>query len=154
MAPHTSGWDVVVGMAARAVIPIDNAFFLGKKELFEGTFGWFFHWVGGVPVDRSVHKNMVEQVVKIFNQRNSFVLALSPEGTRKKVDKLKTGFYHIARQAHVPMILAGLDYSLKELVLSEPFYAGEDQESDIKQIIAFFAPIKGKYPENGLQHLH
>jgi 1-acyl-sn-glycerol-3-phosphate acyltransferase len=153
VAPHTSGWDVIVGMAARAAIPIKNAHFLGKKELFDGPFGWFFRWAGGVPVDRTVQKNMVEQVAEMFKGKESFAVALSPEGTRKKVEKLKTGFYHIAKQANVPMILAGLDFAGKQVILSEPFFAGDNQEEDIKKIISFFAPIRGKHPELGLQHL-
>ncbi len=153
VAPHTSNWDVVIGMAARAVIPIKEAYFLGKKELFDGAFGGFFRWLGGVPVDRSGSHNMVDQVVDMFNQREYFALALSPEGTRKKVDRLKTGFYHIARQAGVPMILCGLDFSNKQLVFSEPIYAGNDMQADLNKIITFFADIKGKYPDQGLAHL-
>ena len=103
VGPHTSSWDVVTGMAARSVIPIPHAHYLGKKELFKGPFGWFFRATGGVPVDRDSKNRLVDQVVEEFNIRENFILALSPEGTRKRVDRLKTGFWHIAKQANVPV---------------------------------------------------
>lgn len=153
VGPHTSGTDVVIGMAARSVIPIPHAHYLGKKELFDGWFGWFFRSTGGVPVDRSGNKNMVEQVVAEFARRKNFVLALSPEGTRKKVDRLKTGFWHIAKLAGVPIVMAGLDFAKKELILSVPFFPGENPEADLPKLIQFFASVSGKIPENGMQHL-
>jgi 1-acyl-sn-glycerol-3-phosphate acyltransferase len=153
VGPHTSSTDVIIGMAARAIVPIPYAHYLGKKELFDGNFGWFFRATGGVPVDRFSKNNMVEQVVNEFNIREHFVLALSPEGTRKKVDRLRTGFWHIAKQAGVPIVMAGLDYGKKELILSAPFIPGEHPEDDMPDLIKFFAPIKGKIPENGMRHL-
>ena len=153
VGPHTSAWDVVTGMAARSVVPIPHAHFLGKKELFDGPFGWFFRMAGGVPVDRFSKNNMVEQVVEEFRKRENFVLALAPEGTRKKVDRLKTGFWHIAKQAGVPIVMAGMDFFKKELVLSRPFMPGSSAEEDMPAIIRFFAPIKGKNPDAGMGHL-
>jgi 1-acyl-sn-glycerol-3-phosphate acyltransferase len=153
VAPHTSAWDVVMGMAVRAVMPIRDAHFLGKKELFSGPMGWFFKAVGGVPVDRSGNQNMVEQVAEIFKARPDFKLAMSPEGTRRKVDRIRTGFYYIAKKANVPIVLAGLDFSLKTLIFSEPFYPTDDEAADFAKIISFFTPIKGKYPELGMGHL-
>ncbi|WP_052323718.1 1-acyl-sn-glycerol-3-phosphate acyltransferase [Flavihumibacter sp. ZG627] len=150
VGPHTSGWDVVAGMATRAIVPIPHAHYLGKKELFEGPFGWFFRMTGGVPVDRFSKNNMVEQVVELFRERKDFVLALSPEGTRKKVERLRTGFWHIAKLADVPIIMAGMDFSKKELILSPPFMPGDRPEDDLPSIISFFAPIKGKNPELGM----
>jgi 1-acyl-sn-glycerol-3-phosphate acyltransferase len=153
VGPHTSAWDVVTGMAARSVIPIPYAHYLGKKELFDGPFGWFFKATGGVPVDRFSKNNLVEQVVQEFAKRENFVLALSPEGTRKKVDRLKTGFWHIAKQAKVPIVMAGMDFSTKTLKLSPPFYPGEEPAEDLRRIIDFFAPVKGRHPELGMHDL-
>jgi 1-acyl-sn-glycerol-3-phosphate acyltransferase len=153
VGPHTSGTDVVVGMAARSIVPIPFAHYLGKKELFDGRFGWFFRATGGVPVDRFSKNNMVEQVVSEFNHRKNFVLALSPEGTRKKVDRLRTGFWHIAKQAGVPIVMAGLDFAKKELILSAPFIPGESPEADLPILLRFFGTVTGKNPENGMQHL-
>lgn len=153
VAPHTSWKDILLGLATRSKLKIYKAKFLGKKELFDGMFGWFFRWLGGVPVDRSGKLGMVEQVVEMFNNNEEFKLGLSPEGTRKKVDKLKTGFYYIAKQANVPIIMVGFDFSKKEVILSEVFYTTENEEADFKKIIDFYAPIKGVHPEKGLAHL-
>lgn len=153
VGPHTSSTDVIIGMAARALVPIPNAHYLGKKELFDGPFGWFFRMTGGVAVDRFSKNNMVEQVVEEFRKREKFVLALSPEGTRKKADRLRTGFWHIAKQAGVPIVMAGLDYAKKQVILSPPFFPGERFEDDLPVLINFFTHIKGKYPENGMEHL-
>lgn len=152
IAPHTSWKDVVVGMAARSVLKAKIKF-LGKKELFDGPFGWLFRWQGGTPVDRFSSHGVVEQVVEKFNSNEKFVLGMAPEGTRKKVDKLRTGFYHIALKANVPVLMVGLDFSKKQVVLSDPFFLTGNEEDDMKKIISFFAPIKGKHPEQGLQHL-
>ena len=152
VAPHTSWKDVLLGFAARDQLKIYKARFLGKKELFDGPFGWLFKMLGGTPVDRFSKQGVVEQVVELFQRHEEFILALSPEGTRKKVSKLRTGFYHIARQAKVPIQMIGFDFSRKELVVAEPFDTSNEQE-DFKRIIHFFAPIKGAKPELGLGHL-
>ncbi len=153
VAPHTSWKDILLGLATRSKLKIYTAKFLGKKELFDGPFGWFFRWLGGVPVDRFSKHGMVEQVVDMFNNNEEFKIGLSPEGTRKKVDKLRTGFYHIAKQANVPIVMVGFDFSKKEVVLSEAFYTSDNEEADFKKIIDFFAPIKGYHPDKGLSHL-
>ena len=157
VAPHTSWKDILVGFAARHELKIDHAKFLGKKELFEGPFGRFFKNLGGIPVDRfnknSGKESVVDQAVNLFNENENFILGISPEGTRKRVEKLKTGFYQIARNAHIPMVLVGFDFKNKEVVLGEPIFAGENQEDDFKKIINFFATIEGANPELGLGHL-
>jgi 1-acyl-sn-glycerol-3-phosphate acyltransferase len=152
VAPHTSWKDVLVGFAARDQLKIYKARFLGKKELFDGPFGWLFKMLGGTPVDRFSKQGAVEQVVELFNKHDEFILALSPEGTRKKVEKLRTGFYHIAKHANVPIQMIGFDFSTKEIVIAELFYPVNEVE-DFKSIIDFFAPIKGAKPELGLSHL-
>lgn len=152
VAPHTSWKDVVVGLAARSVLKA-NIKFLGKKELFDGPFGWLFRWQGGTPVDRFSSHGVVEQVVDKFNSQEEFVIGMAPEGTRKKVDKLRTGFYHTALNAKVPVLMVGLDFSKRRVVFSEPFFLSGNEAADMEKIISFFAPIKGKHPEQGLQHL-
>ncbi len=153
VGPHTSGWDVIVGVLYRSAVGVSETKFLGKKELFNGPFGFVFRSLGGTPVDRFNKHNVVEQVVELFNRNEIFMLALSPEGTRKKVDKLRTGFYHIARGANVPIVMVGLDFKNKRLIISEPFYTTENQEKDLQKIIEFFAPIQGKIPGFGMGHL-
>ena len=153
VAPHTSGWDFIIGVLFRKALGLEKARYLGKKELFDPPFGFLFRWLGGYPVDRSQNKNMVEEVVKIFNAHEEFGIALSPEGTRKRVDKLRTGFYNIAKKAGVPIAMVGLDFENKRIVISQPFYVSDNQEADFEHILKFFRPIKGKYPKNGLSHL-
>ena len=89
----------------------------------------------------------------MFNNNESFAIALSPEGTRKKVDRLRTGFYHIAKKANVPIIMLALDFEHKEFRFAPPFYASENIAADFKHIIDFFANVKGKNPELGISHL-
>ena len=153
VGPHTSWKDILVGFAARDQLKIGKAKFLGKKELFEGPFGWFFRSLGGVPVDRFSNHGAVEQVVDMFNNNDEFILAMSPEGTRKKVDKLRTGFYHIAKQAKVPILMVGFDFSKKEVIVAKPFMPSDNETADFRHIIEFFAPVKGAKPEQGMGHL-
>lgn len=153
VGPHTSNWDFVIGVLFRKALRLEKARYLGKKELFDPPFGFLFRWLGGYPVDRSKNKNMVEEVVKVFNQREEFGIALSPEGTRKRVDKLRTGFYNIAKGANVPIVIVGLDYENKRVFFSKPFTPTDNQEADFEYILKFFRPIKGKFPEKGLGHL-
>jgi 1-acyl-sn-glycerol-3-phosphate acyltransferase len=153
VAPHTSAWDFPLGLAARSYLNLKHTYYLGKEELFKGPFGFLFRATGGYPVNRFNKEKMVDQVVELFNTHDQFILALSPEGTRKKVDRLRTGFYHIAKKAGIPIIMIGFDFSKKEISIASPFFAGEDEAADFRKIIEFFAPIKGKIPELGLEHL-
>jgi 1-acyl-sn-glycerol-3-phosphate acyltransferase len=152
VAPHTSGWDFVIGVMFRSVLHMEKAHYLGKAELFKPPFGFLFRWLGGYPVDRSSRHNMVEQVVNIFQQHDEFVLALSPEGTRQRVDRLRTGFYNIARQAKVPIVMIGFDYQRKLVLIDKPFDV-TNEEVDMKRILDFFRPVRGKFAEKDLGHL-
>ncbi len=153
VAPHTSSWDFVIGLAMRSKLHLTDARFLGKEELFRGPFGFFFRMLGGTPVDRTHHHNMVDQVAEIFRSHEKFVLAMAPEGTRKKVERLRTGFYFIAKKAGVPIVMAGLDFTKKQLVISEPFFTTDDEAADFRHIHQFYAPIQGRKPELGIAHL-
>jgi 1-acyl-sn-glycerol-3-phosphate acyltransferase len=150
VAPHTSNWDFVVGVVARSILRLHHVKFLGKKELFKWPYGFIFRWLGGYPVDRKRHSNLVETVVQLFNSKESFAIALAPEGTRKKVDQIKTGFYHIALQTGIPIIQVGFDFSEKTIKIQPPFYPTGHKEEDMEHIMRFFQSVKGKYPELGL----
>ncbi|HMQ00347.1 MAG TPA: lysophospholipid acyltransferase family protein [Cyclobacteriaceae bacterium] len=152
VAPHTSNWDFIVGVLFRSALKV-KAYYLGKAELFKPPFGFIFRWLGGYPVNRSTSQNMVDEVVQLFNSKETFSIALSPEGTRKRVDKLRTGFYYIAKQAKVPIVMAALDFENKKAIFAEPFFTTDNQEADFEHILKFFRPIKGKRPELGLSHL-
>jgi len=153
VAPHTSGWDVIIGALYRTALKMGDCKFLGKAELFKPPFGFVFRRMGGIPVERSNNHNLVEQVINLFNSEKLFKLALSPEGTRKKANRLKTGFYYMAKGANAPLVMAGLDFKNKRLIVSEPFFTTDNEQNDFKKIIEFFAPIEGKIPENGMMHL-
>lgn len=151
VAPHTSNWDFIIGLAVRSVKRMKTKF-LGKKELFKFPFGFIFRWLGGYPVDRSESQNIVDVVAGIFDEHEEFSIALSPEGTRSKVDRLRTGFYHIAKKANVPIVMAAIDYAEKKVIFDQPFYP-KTEENDFSRIINFYKDVKGKYPENGIKHL-
>lgn len=153
VGPHTSSWDFVIGIAFRSKLKLTHAKYLGKAELFKGPFGFIFRKLGGYPVERSAQHHMVDQAAALFNGQETFRLVLSPEGTRKKVERLKTGFYHIAKKAGVPILMVGMDFAKKELSISAPFFPGGDESADFRKIHEFFAPIQGKIPEQGLSHL-
>lgn len=150
VAPHTSNWDFVVGVAARSILRIQKAQFLGKSQLFKPPFGWFFRMLGGHPVERTTSQDMVDQVVKIFDRHDEFILAMAPEGTRKKVEKLRTGFYYIAKGAHVPIVPVGFDYKKKEVVVGQPLYPSDSFDGDTEKILSFYRKIRGRNPELGL----
>ena len=150
VAPHTSNWDFLVGVAARSILRIQKAQFLGKSQLFRPPFGWFFRMLGGHPVERASSQDMVDQVVKIFNKHERFILAMAPEGTRKKVEKLRTGFYYIAKGAHIPIIPVGFDFRLKTVIVSQPLYPTDNMDSDLEKILSFYRTITGRNPELGL----
>ena len=153
VGPHTSNWDFIFGLAFRSVSKIKHSKFLGKSQLFKWPYGFIFRGLGGIPVDRKSKHNIVEQVANEFYKHDEFLLAIAPEGTRKKVKQLKTGFYYISKAANVPIVMAGMDFEKKTLMYSEPFFATEDESKDFKTIINFFANIKGKNPEQGMSHV-
>jgi 1-acyl-sn-glycerol-3-phosphate acyltransferase len=150
VAPHTSNWDFVIGVMARSIIRMQKAKFLGKDSLFRPPFGWLFRALGGYPVDRSKSHDVVQQVVDIFNSHEEFILALAPEGTRKKVDKLRTGFYYIAKGAHVPIVPVGFDFGHKQIVIGNPLMTTDNFDEDMKSLMDFYQKMKGRNPELGL----
>ncbi len=150
VAPHTSNWDFPIGVLARSVLHIEKAKFLGKDSLFKPPFGWFFSWLGGYPVDRSNRHEVVQQVVNIFNKHEEFIIAMAPEGTRKKVDKLRTGFYFIAKGANIPIIPCGFDFEKKIIKVGTPFYPTDNPDHDFQILIDFYKTIHGKNPELGI----
>ena len=145
-APHTSWQDFPIGILARNTSGI-KINFIGKDSLFKGPFGFIFRNLGGTPVDRSKSNNLVDAIVQVFNQKEEFRLALSPEGTRKKVEKWKTGFYYIAKGAKVPIVMATLDFGRKQVKISEPYYTTDDKEKDFAYFHSFFADVIAKKPD-------
>ncbi|GAB4164788.1 MAG: 1-acyl-sn-glycerol-3-phosphate acyltransferase [Winogradskyella sp.] len=141
--PHTSWHDFYIGILLRKITGVKTNF-VGKKELFRWPFGYYFRAVGGKPLDRTPGQNKVEAIAKLFEQEDEFRLTLAPEGTRKKVDNWKTGFYYIAKAAKVPIIMFTLDFKNKQNKVSEPFYPTDNFEEDFKFMTSFFEGVEGK----------
>ena len=146
VAPHTHYIDFFLGLAIRKKMKMDFVHFLGKKELFWGIFGVILRKLGGFPVERGKNLNQVDEVIKLYNERENFHIALSPEGTRKKVNRLKSGFYHISKNANVPIILVGLDFANKKVLFGAPFYTTDNEVADKQKIVKFFKGIIGFVP--------
>lgn len=146
--PHTSWWDFLLGVFSRTIIDREIGF-VAKKELFKFPFNYFFYWTGGRPLDRSKGQNKVEAIAQIFEKQEVLRLALSPEGTRKKVTEWKTGFYYIAMKANVPIVPVAFDYGKKQVVYHDPFYPTGNIEQDLIFLRAYFKDVKGKIPQNG-----
>ena len=145
--PHTSAWDFPLGLFARAAIGKDIKY-VGKKSLFKPPLGWIMRALGGYPVDRSTSQNFVASVIQIFDSQDEFMLTLAPEGTRKKVEKFKTGFYYIALGAKVPLILVKFDYAEKAIKFDPvAFVPTGDVEADMAYLWDYFKGVKGKVPE-------
>ena len=150
VAPHTSNWDFVVGKLCYTALG-RNAGFLIKKEWFFFPFNLFFSWLGGVPVDRNKHTSVTDQMVEEFNKRRAFQLAITPEGTRKRTDTWKRGFYYIAQKAQVPIMIAYFDYAKKEAGFKNVFYPTGDAEKDIRTIREYYRGVTACHPENFVQ---
>ncbi len=143
-APHARTADFFVGLCVRESVGLDIKY-LGKAELFRPPFGWIFYALGGTPLIRSENKNQVQQVVDKFNQQGNYLLAMAPEGTRKNVKKLRTGFYYMALAASVPIIMAGFDYHRKYIIFAEPFMPSGNFESDMQTFfVPFYKSIEGE----------
>lgn len=148
VAPHTSWTDLFIGLFTKWKHGMP-AYFVAKQEFFTPFTGWFFRMLGGFPIDRSGGKNMVQGSADIIRAHDRFQMTVAPEGTRAYVPKWRTGFYHIARLAEVPIVMCSLDYTNKIETFSVPFWPSGDEEKDFEQITAFFKGVKGKVPENG-----
>jgi 1-acyl-sn-glycerol-3-phosphate acyltransferase len=148
--PHTANVDFLIALLVRGIMKVEINF-VGKKELFTFPFGYYFRSVGGAPLDRSGGKNNVDATAEVFNKHETFRLALSPEGTRKKVTELRTGFYYIALKANVPIIPVAFDYGKKEVRIGNHITVSGNYEEDMKIILPHFKDAIGKIPERSFQ---
>jgi 1-acyl-sn-glycerol-3-phosphate acyltransferase len=145
-AYHTSNWDFVIGLCAAFMLRV-KAYWIGKDNLFKPPFDRFFRWIGGIPINRSKSQNMVECIIQVFRENTNLLIALAPEGTRRKTHYWKSGFYHIALGASIPIVLAFIDYPTKSCGIGEVLYPTGDVEADMKKIRAFYSRFVGKFPE-------
>ncbi len=147
--PHTSNWDFPIGVLVRGAESAKVTFF-GKATLFKPPFGWLFRAMNGLPVDRSQRTNFVQQVVDEFNKRDSLQVIITPEGTRRKVEKLKSGFYYIAKGASIPIVPVLFNWKDKKIIFKSPFFTSVNEELDKLQILEIFRQGIGKIPEWGI----
>jgi 1-acyl-sn-glycerol-3-phosphate acyltransferase len=145
-APHTSNWDAPISLAIVFAFRF-KANWLVKHTAFRWPFRGVLRWLGGIPIDRTKSTDVVTQMVEELKNRAELVLLIAPEGTRKKVTRWKTGFYHIACGAGVPLVLAFLDYARKEGGLGPVIQPTGNLEADMAKILGFYATITGKHPE-------
>jgi 1-acyl-sn-glycerol-3-phosphate acyltransferase len=146
--PHTSNWDFPLGLLVRSAQGID-IWFVAKDSIFRPPFGWLFRMLGGYPVNRKKSTNFVRSMMDIFEREKRFHVVLAPEGTRSKVDKLKTGFYYIARNSAAAIVMCRFDWEHKVVAFSEPFSPSADKDADFKIIDDYYRGTKGKCPELG-----
>ncbi|OOV87791.1 glycerol acyltransferase [Oceanospirillum linum] len=142
-APHTTNWDLpyALMLAFKLKLPI---YWMGKTSIFRFPFGGLMRWLGGIPVERTRSTNLVDTMIDRFKAEKQLLIVIAPEGTRKKVSEWKSGFYHIACGANVPLLLGFIDYPNKRGGIGLVFQASGDYDKDLKEIKAFYAPFKGK----------
>lgn len=145
-APHTSNWDGVLAVLTLFGLGLDIRWMV-KNDIFVPPFKRFLRWLGAVPVDRKAAQNVVRQVVDHYNEREHFLLVIAPEGTRRKVERWKTGFYRIALGAGVPIALAYGDYERRVVGFGPVIEPTGDIEADMERIYAFYDTITPRHPE-------
>lgn len=145
-APHTTNWDMPFMLAVAYRLGVRPSW-LGKRELFRWPFGGFMRWLGGIPVDRSARGNLVAQVVESFQGLERLFLVIPPSGTRKRARHWKSGFYHIARGARVPLLCTYLDYERKAGGVGLSFVPTDDLRADMDRIREFYADVRGLRPD-------
>jgi 1-acyl-sn-glycerol-3-phosphate acyltransferase len=140
-APHSSNWDFLIGIAAVFALRLD-VHFVGKAELFRGPLGPPMRWLGGLPVDRHRPEGFVEQIVARFRERDQLLLAMAPEGTRKPVERWKSGFYRIAMGAGVPIVAGYFDNAHKRVGFGPVLYPTGDLEADFGRLHEFYGGME------------
>lgn len=144
VAPHTSNWDFIVGVLARRAFGLE-AYFIGKHSLFKPPFGPIMRWLGGTPVRRDVKGGVVGQIVDTIRASDTFVLGIAPEGTRKRGEAWRTGFYHMAAGAEIPIVPVTFDYGRRRIVAAPPIVPTGNIEADLAPMRAFYdqaTPLK------------
>jgi len=142
-APHSSWWDGVWGLGVKIAIGADISF-MAKRELFFWPLGWFLRKLGGIPIERSTTRGIVEQMSERLRDSHQLWIGIAPEGTRKQVSKWKTGFWHIARAADVPIVLAYFHYPERTIGFGPLFHTTDDMEADLGRLREFYSQWRGK----------
>ena len=145
-APHTTNWDFVVMLAVMASFGA-RASFMGKDSLFKRPFGPITRRLGGIPIRRGIRESVVEQMARAFNAAESLIIVIAPAGTRRRSDHWKSGFYHIARTAQVPIAPARINYPEKLVTIGQSFVPGDDLTADMGALRAFYANGQGRHAD-------
>lgn len=144
-APHTSNWDFPLAMLAMPAIGFRFRW-VGKHTLFRWPMGVVMRALGGIALDRAGSRGFVAQLVALYQAEANLVIAIAPEGTRSHTDHWRSGFYHVARGAGIPVVMGYLDYARREMGISAPFKLSGDVDADMRVIRDFYADIQGKHP--------
>ena len=147
VTPHTSNWDFVVGVAAKLALGL-RILFLGKDTLFRFPLGMLMRGLGGMPVDRASPHDVVNQVRVEFSRRDRLIVGLAPEGTRKRVERWRTGFYHIAHGAGVPILPVALDWENRVIRIHQPAATTGNLEADVADLQRRLSGARGKRPRS------
>ena len=147
VAPHTSNWDFPTGLWIKLAMRMGGRF-VGKHTLFRFPLGIFMRWLGGVPVDRGAAAGFVGEAARAVREAERMTLVIAPEGTRRRADKWKSGFYRIAVEAGVPIVGAGFDYPRRVVFFTPPFHPTGDYERDLAVLRAMYRPEMAVRPEN------
>jgi len=147
LAPHTSNMDFIVGLAPLFALALRLSF-MAKKPLFWEPFGTYLRWIGGVPIDRAAPGGTVREVIKQFQTREQFLLVITPEGTRTRTKRWKTGFYVIAEKAGVPILPIVFDYSRREVRFEPPLTPSGNMDEDIKFLRSYYNASQARNPDS------
>lgn len=146
VAPHTSNWDLLLGLIVYKSMG-RKAHFLIKKDWFFFPMNLIFKLLGGIPVDRSRKTSLTEQMVEIYSKETDFQLAITPEATRKLNSEWKKGFYFIAMAARVPIVVTAIDYKKKEVDFKKVITPSGDADADIEIIKSYYKGVTARHPE-------
>jgi len=146
VAPHTSNWDGILGVAAIAGLDARISF-IGKDAAFKYGLGAFLKYMGGIPIDRSNPRGVINDAIEKIKKMNGTLLGMAPEGTRSKVEAWKTGFLRIAEGIDAKIIPASIDFATKEILLGKVFVPSGDNKKDIRDLQDYYKVFTARHPE-------
>lgn len=153
-APHTSNWDFIYARLALYILRVPVKYTIKKEWIEIPLIGWFLKKAGAIAIDRSKHEgkraSMTDQMIKIMRENENIFIIVTPEGTRSYARRWRSGFYYVAQNAGVPILLGFLNYKLKHAGVGPVIHPSGNLEKDIEIIKDFYRPIPGRFPENGV----
>ena len=147
VAPHTSNWDFILFVLAVSVLRLKPSVLI-KSTLFVGPLGWFLRYCGAIPVNRSQASSLVTYIASIYEERDEFVLIITPEGTRSPNPKWKRGFHHVATTAEVPILVVYVDSAVRTIGIEGLMEPTDDADADLRELKTFFDAKRGLKPQN------